>query len=272
MKKYFYKLLCVFFVLLLFLLLNGCKEANIKGTSSDTTASDYTVDSEYSETVSENDEDDSKPIFVIDNSETETPSSSNPKPKPNSTSTITLPSTPSNSNINSNQSENKTSYSDAEYEHELFNIESDYSLKSADIKRKCQDDQINALTTKKSLETEIRNLQSKCLSEQTQINNQISSLERQKQSALSQALASAGGQISSYYTTLEKQYNTQIENARSNLASVNNSYSAKISNIQSQIDSLPSAEDYEKIRDDALAELEKEKEKKIAELNKKYGK
>lgn len=270
MKKYFYKLLCIFFVLLLSFLLNGCKEANIEGTSSETTAYDYTVDSEYSETVSENVTDNSKPIFVIDNSKTETNSSSNPKP--NSTSTTILPSTPSNPNINSNQSENKPSYSDAEYEHELFNIESDYSLKSADIKRKCQDDQINALTTKKSLETEIRNLQSKWLSEQTQINNQISSLERQKQNALSQALASAGGQISSYYTTLEKQYNTQIENARSNLASVNNSYSAKISNIQSQIDSLPSAEDYERIRDDALAELEKEKEKRIAELNKKYGK
>ena len=155
---------------------------------------------------------------------------------------------------------------DREYEYDMALLSHEYSMTKEEIKMEYDRIIVADASNYQSLSAEKARLQSECLSKTQSMYNQLSQLERQY--AEYRGMAS----MNSYYATLATQYQSQINNMRSNISQVENSYLKKIKEIEDNMKSIPTREEREQARDNELAELDQWYDFEVQKLKDKYGK
>lgn len=81
------------------------------------------------------------------------------------------------------------------------------------------------------------------------IKAQLTALEKEKQQALSQILANAGGQINAEYQAREQDFNTRITALQGQISSIDGKYQKEVEALENQIAELPTEQDIKNMFD-----------------------
>lgn len=286
--KNFCKLLVIYHILMAFFLLTGCS-SNINSTSLVDPAS-VNVNTEPSKADTEN--------TSTKESETENTSTeiediggglfSNENKNNNIVAdypTISYP-TPYSSQSSANSSSyDYSSFFSSSYESysfpkdnkDLYREESSLLYKKYTddvdkVHRQYQNDTDNYVNRRFQLESDISSLQNESFRAISSLESQISSTQKQKQAALSNALAQSNGYETSYYRTLEKDYDDRIKNLEIQKTEKTRYYDNKIIPLQKELDNLKSLiSACEPTRDAALKALKEKYDADLQALKKKYN-
>ena len=161
-----------------------------------------------------------------------------------------------------------SSYEDLEtaYQNGLSELNSAYNMYMEEIEMEFMNIRVNCAMSRQNFEAEIARLQGEWLAESIEYQRQISDLE------LKRIEAQQLGATNSYYTTLAKQYQSQISNLNSQFKQAENKYNKQISSIKQQIEELPTDEEISLVEKSKYESLNAWYQEELAGLNEYYGK
>lgn len=155
---------------------------------------------------------------------------------------------------------------EAEYKTVLSDLNFEYSEQKYAIEDKYYNLMYAKVDKEDDLKYKIATLQNQCSVETTKIDRQITELQKK------QIEAETLGATNSYYATLAKQYQSQINSLNSQKSSILNNYGNQIKSLQKELDKLPSYDDIINYKELALSELNKWYSEQLEKINNYYGK
>lgn len=155
---------------------------------------------------------------------------------------------------------------DAMYQADLIELNAAYDMYKQEIEMQYNEFLVGFNMERSRLEMEIARLQGAYLSESINYQKQITNLEKKR------AEAAALGATNSYYQTLAKQYQDQINSLASQLRQIENNYGKQIQSIEKQIQELPTEEELLRAEQDEYANLDAWYNEQFNNLNAYYGK